>query len=213
MPFFWSRERFAALPLFASLVKSALYPTTPPYPITPTLPHNPTQPNPDPPRQPQFLARELMAYNRGRCAEYVSIPSVMELVGATALAPAVDSGAAQDTDDAGVLDYDALNASANGSLLRNASLHEDVVFDRADVRALFIVLYTLVFCCCFFATPSSWGRGRYTVRAHGDMVFGGLCRIALFVAVRELAKAEAGAESGAEARAEARALQPVSYAS
>ncbi|XP_034234246.1 trissin receptor-like [Thrips palmi] len=47
-------------------------------------------------------------------------------------------------------DYDGLN----GSLARNASLlefpAEDYVFDRADVRALFIVLYTLVFCCCFF---------------------------------------------------------------
>ncbi|KAE8736972.1 Trissin Receptor 2, partial [Frankliniella occidentalis] len=71
------------------------------------------------------------------------MPSLMELVGEPGAAPGV-------VVDDEVLDYDALlNVSANGSLPRNASLQEDVVFDRTDVRALFIVLYTLVFCCCF----------------------------------------------------------------
>lgn len=27
---------------------------------------------------------------------------------------------------------------------------DDYIFDRTDVRAVFITLYTLVFCCCFF---------------------------------------------------------------
>lgn len=31
------------------------------------------------------------------------------------------------------------------------SLEEDeFIFDRTDVRAIFITLYTIVFCCCFF---------------------------------------------------------------
>lgn len=29
-------------------------------------------------------------------------------------------------------------------------LKKDFVFDRIDVRVIFITLYTLVFCCCFF---------------------------------------------------------------
>lgn len=27
---------------------------------------------------------------------------------------------------------------------------DDFIFDRTDVRAIFITLYTIVFCCCFF---------------------------------------------------------------
>ena len=27
---------------------------------------------------------------------------------------------------------------------------EEFIFDRTDVRAIFITLYTIVFCCCFF---------------------------------------------------------------
>lgn len=27
---------------------------------------------------------------------------------------------------------------------------DDYIFDRTDVRAIFITLYTIVFCCCFF---------------------------------------------------------------
>lgn len=34
------------------------------------------------------------------------------------------------------------------------SQKRDFVFDRTDVRVLFITLYSLVFCCCFF--------GKYT---------------------------------------------------
>lgn len=29
-------------------------------------------------------------------------------------------------------------------------LRENHVFDRTDVRAIFIIMYSLVFCCCFF---------------------------------------------------------------
>lgn len=32
----------------------------------------------------------------------------------------------------------------------NESQKRDFVFDRTDVRVLFITLYSLVFCCCFF---------------------------------------------------------------
>lgn len=28
--------------------------------------------------------------------------------------------------------------------------NEDYIFDRTDVRIIFITLYTIVFCCCFF---------------------------------------------------------------
>ncbi|XP_050675835.1 trissin receptor-like [Leptidea sinapis] len=28
--------------------------------------------------------------------------------------------------------------------------HDEFIFDRTDVRAIFITLYTIVFCCCFF---------------------------------------------------------------
>lgn len=27
---------------------------------------------------------------------------------------------------------------------------EEFIFDRTDVKAIFITLYTIVFCCCFF---------------------------------------------------------------
>lgn len=27
---------------------------------------------------------------------------------------------------------------------------DEYIFDRTDVRAIFITLYTIVFCCCFF---------------------------------------------------------------
>ncbi|XP_072936950.1 trissin receptor [Epargyreus clarus] len=47
-----------------------------------------------------------------------------------------------------------LAESENANVSRtNASYdigHEEFVFDRTDVRAIFITLYTIVFCCCFF---------------------------------------------------------------
>lgn len=27
---------------------------------------------------------------------------------------------------------------------------DEYIFDRTDIRAIFITLYTIVFCCCFF---------------------------------------------------------------
>ncbi|XP_076652029.1 trissin receptor-like [Halictus rubicundus] len=38
----------------------------------------------------------------------------------------------------------------NETLLQNVSLIEDYIFDRTDVRVIFITLYTVVFVCCFF---------------------------------------------------------------
>ncbi|XP_076300237.1 trissin receptor-like [Lasioglossum baleicum] len=38
----------------------------------------------------------------------------------------------------------------NETLQQNVSLIEDYIFDRTDVRVIFITLYTVVFVCCFF---------------------------------------------------------------
>lgn len=39
----------------------------------------------------------------------------------------------------------------NSSILFPVSQPEDeYIFDRVEVRAIFITLYTMVFCCCFF---------------------------------------------------------------
>ncbi|XP_039303021.1 trissin receptor isoform X2 [Solenopsis invicta] len=38
----------------------------------------------------------------------------------------------------------------NETLLYNVSLNEDYIFDRTDVKVIFITLYTIVFVCCFF---------------------------------------------------------------
>lgn len=48
-----------------------------------------------------------------------------------------------------------ISMSANGSLLPFGNLTDtggkrDFVFDRTDVRVIFITLYSMVFCCCFF---------------------------------------------------------------
>lgn len=44
------------------------------------------------------------------------------------------------------------NATNENAYFHNLSLpiKKDFVFDRSDVRILFITLYSLVFCCCFF---------------------------------------------------------------
>lgn len=39
---------------------------------------------------------------------------------------------------------------SNETLLYNGSLTEDYIFDRTDVKVIFITLYTVVFVCCFF---------------------------------------------------------------
>lgn len=50
-----------------------------------------------------------------------------------------------DTSENGV----ALDPSLEGSYMP-ASHNKEYVFDRTDVRVVFITLYSLVFCCCFF---------------------------------------------------------------
>ncbi|CAH2066726.1 unnamed protein product, partial [Iphiclides podalirius] len=42
---------------------------------------------------------------------------------------------------------DSFNLNKNES---QAFLNDEYIFDRTDVRAIFITLYTIVFCCCFF---------------------------------------------------------------
>lgn len=36
----------------------------------------------------------------------------------------------------------------------DSDVHKEFIFDRTDVRVIFITLYSLVFCCCFFG---KWG--------------------------------------------------------
>lgn len=38
----------------------------------------------------------------------------------------------------------------NDSIIDDEPFKKDFVFDRTDVRVIFITMYTLVFCCCFF---------------------------------------------------------------
>jgi hypothetical protein len=40
------------------------------------------------------------------------------------------------------------DSPAGGS--SNYTEMDQYIFDRTDVRAIFITLYTIVFCCCFF---------------------------------------------------------------
>ncbi|KOB76244.1 Neuropeptide receptor A31, partial [Operophtera brumata] len=44
---------------------------------------------------------------------------------------------------------DAVNVSTFNDSIFSFN-DDDYIFDRTDVRAIFITLYTLVFCCCFF---------------------------------------------------------------
>lgn len=39
---------------------------------------------------------------------------------------------------------------SNGTIQNDELLKRDHVFDRTDVRVIFTIIYTLVFCCCFF---------------------------------------------------------------
>lgn len=45
---------------------------------------------------------------------------------------------------------DSSMSSANMSTMGSDDAKRDFVFDRTDVRAIYITLYTMVFCCCFF---------------------------------------------------------------
>lgn len=48
-----------------------------------------------------------------------------------------------------------VNLGNDSALMSNESQKRDFVFDRTDVRVLFITLYSLVFCCCFFGKCAS----------------------------------------------------------
>lgn len=43
-----------------------------------------------------------------------------------------------------------IDGYTNHSIDIEELLKKDHVFDRTDVRVIFITMYTLVFCCCFF---------------------------------------------------------------
>lgn len=50
-------------------------------------------------------------------------------------------------------DHSNVTEDVNTSKINESvySLNDDeYIFDRTDVRAIFITLYTIVFCCCFF---------------------------------------------------------------
>ncbi|XP_012538419.1 trissin receptor isoform X2 [Monomorium pharaonis] len=51
-----------------------------------------------------------------------------------------------------MIPYEISNESYinNETLLYNVSLNEDYIFDRTDMKVIFITLYTIVFVCCFF---------------------------------------------------------------
>ncbi|XP_011881296.1 PREDICTED: allatostatin-A receptor-like isoform X2 [Vollenhovia emeryi] len=55
--------------------------------------------------------------------------------------------------DRNIIPYEISNNESymnNETLLYNVSLSEDYIFDRTDVKVIFITLYTIVFVCCFF---------------------------------------------------------------
>ncbi|KAL0105634.1 hypothetical protein PUN28_015849 [Cardiocondyla obscurior] len=55
--------------------------------------------------------------------------------------------------DRNVIPYEINNNESymnNETLFHNVSLSEDYIFDRTDVKVIFITLYTIVFVCCFF---------------------------------------------------------------
>lgn len=53
---------------------------------------------------------------------------------------------------------DQFNASLNNSnisllnstFMNHDIVHKEYIFDRKEVRIIFIILYSIVFCCCFF---------------------------------------------------------------
>lgn len=60
-----------------------------------------------------------------------------------------------------------INRTGNPMLFGNMSIgmedaKRDFVFDRTDVRAIYITLYSMVFCCCFFGKSFRVMRLRYS---------------------------------------------------
>lgn len=66
---------------------------------------------------------------------------------ASATASAADTTNSYDTSNDDVLKR---LETANNDTDDDGLLRENHVFDRTDVRAIFIIMYSLVFCCCFF---------------------------------------------------------------
>ncbi|XP_077278037.1 trissin receptor-like isoform X2 [Temnothorax americanus] len=65
----------------------------------------------------------------------------------------VDQDATRTLNDRNMIPYEISNNESytnNETLLYNVSLSEDYIFDRTDVKVIFITLYTIVFVCCFF---------------------------------------------------------------
>ncbi|XP_066584918.1 trissin receptor-like [Prorops nasuta] len=61
------------------------------------------------------------------------------------------------SDSTGTTYYDKSNNGSNNDnrtflagILHNESFNEDYIFDRTDVKIIFITLYSIVFFCCFF---------------------------------------------------------------
>lgn len=59
--------------------------------------------------------------------------------------PIFDLGPLNKTDPVNYVE----SSDANNTI-RDDFNDDEYIFDRTDIRAIFITLYTLVFCCCFF---------------------------------------------------------------
>ncbi|KAG5307983.1 NPFF1 protein, partial [Acromyrmex insinuator] len=65
----------------------------------------------------------------------------------------VDQDTTRTSSDQNTIPYEISNNESymnNETLLYNVSFNEDYIFDRTDVKVIFITLYTIVFVCCFF---------------------------------------------------------------
>lgn len=78
---------------------------------------------------------------------FTVLNATIDAYGVASVTAAADSTNLLDTANDDV--FKRLDATGNdtddGGLIR-----ENHVFDRTDVRAIFIIMYSLVFCCCFF---------------------------------------------------------------
>lgn len=61
------------------------------------------------------------------------------------------------TDSSDIVNNNSGNYSDDGNITNYVhELHKEYIFDRKDVRYVFITLYSLVFCFCFFGEYFLW---------------------------------------------------------
>lgn len=54
------------------------------------------------------------------------------------------------TEDQFFASLNSSNISLINSTFNHDIVHKEYIFDRKEVRIIFIILYSIVFCCCFF---------------------------------------------------------------